>query len=164
MKMYRSLALSIIKRLTSRKFPTVKWLTTEEFARWLEDPVKRQPIVLDARSEAEYAVSHLKQAERIDPYHPDLGAIKGVSKDTPIIVYCSVGYRSARIAEWLGQAGFSCVYNLEGSLFQWANEDRPVFKDDRPTMLVHPYDRRWGRLLKSRYRAQVPHVEKRTNN
>lgn len=111
----RSLALSIIKRLTTRKFPTVSWLTTEEFARWLEDPVKPQPIVLDARSEAEYAVSHLKEAERIDPYQPDLGAF--ASKDTPIVVYCSVGYRSARIAERLGKAGFSRIYNLEGSIF-----------------------------------------------
>lgn len=157
----RSLALSIIKRLTTRKFPTVQWLTTEEFARWLEDPVKPQPIVLDARSEAEYAVSHLKEAERIDPYQPDLGAF--ASKDTPIVVYCSVGYRSARIAERLGKAGFSRIYNLEGSIFQWANEGRPVFKNGQPTMLVHPYDALWGRLLSPPYRAQVAQVEKRAS-
>lgn len=154
----RSLALRIIKRLITRKFPTVQWLTTEEFARWLKDPVKQQPILLDARSEAEYTVSHLKQSQRIDPNQPDLAAFTGVSNDTPIVVYCSVGYRSARIAEQLGQAGFSRVYNLEGSIFQWANEGRPVCKNDRPTMLVHPYDTLWGRLLKSEYRAQVAQV------
>lgn len=155
----RSLAFALIKRLTTRKFPTVKWITTEEFARWIEDRVKPQPIVLDARSETEYVLSHLKAADRIDPKHPDLAAIAR-SKDTPIVVYCSVGYRSARVAEQLEQAGFSHVYNLEGSLFQWANEGRPIFKDDRPTTFVHPYDTLWGRLLKSRYRAQVTQVEK----
>lgn len=155
----RSLALRIIKRLLIRKFPTVEWITTEEFARWLEDPAKRQPILLDARSEAEYAVSHLKHSQRIDPNQPNLAAFTR-SKDTPIVVYCSVGYRSARIAEQLGQAGFSRVYNLEGSIFQWANEGRPVCKDDRPTMLVHPYDALWGRLLSSEYCAQVAQVEK----
>lgn len=149
----RSLAFNIIKRLTTRKFPTVESITTEEFARWLEDPVNPQPIVLDARTEAEYAVSHLKKSDRIEPNDPDLAAFAGISKDTPIVVYCSVGYRSARIAERLGQAGFSHVYNLEGSIFQWANEGRPIFKDDRATMLVHPYDALWGRLLKSEYRA-----------
>lgn len=153
----RSLALRIIKRLITRKFPTVEWITTKEFARWLEDPVKRQPILLDARSEAEYAVSHLKHSQRINPNQPDLAAFTG-SKDTPIVVYCSVGYRSARIAEQLEQAGFSRVYNLKGSIFQWANEGRPVCKGDCPTMLVHPYDALWGRLLRPEYRAQVAQV------
>ena len=157
-----SLAFNIIKGLTTRKFPHVEWITTEEFARWLADPLKPQPIVLDARSEAEYAVSHLKQSQRIEPNYPDLATFTE-SKDQPIVVYCSVGYRSARIAEQLKQAGFSFVYNLEGSIFQWANEGRPVFKDDRPTLLVHPYNPLWGRLLKSEYRAQVAQVEKRAS-
>lgn len=149
--MPRSLAFSIIKHLTTRKFPTVQWINTEEFARWLEDPTKPQPVILDARTEAEYAVSHLKEAQRIDPEHPELVM---ASKDTPIVLYCSVGYRSARIAQHLAQAGFSRVYNLEGSLFKWANEERPFFINDHPTLLVHPYDQLWGRLLKPQYRAK----------
>jgi rhodanese-related sulfurtransferase len=92
--MPRSLAFKIIKRLTSRKFPIVEWITTKELAGWLEDPLKPQPIILDARTEAEYAVSHLRNAQRIDPYHSNL-VVSAESKDTPIAVYCSVGYRSA---------------------------------------------------------------------
>ena len=154
-----SLAFNIIKGLTTRKFPNVEWITTEEFAQWLADPLKPQPILLDARSEAEYAVSHLRASQRIEPNEPDLATFTE-SKDKPIVVYCSVGYRSARIAEHLQQAGFSVVYNLEGSIFQWANEGRPVFKDDRPTILVHPYNALWGNLLNPEYRAQVDQVEK----
>lgn len=163
-KAFSILAFIIIKRLITRKFPNIEWISTKELTRWLEDPLKPQPIILDARSEAEYAVSHLQQADRIDPHHPDLAAVAGASKDTPIVVYCSVGYRSARIVEQLGQAGFSHVYNLEGSIFQWANEGRPVFKDGHPTMLVHPYNKLWGTLLKSRHRAQVATVEKRASD
>lgn len=150
--MPRSLAFNIIKRLTTRKFPTVQWINTEELARWLEDSAKPQPVILDARTEAEYAVSHLKEAQRIDLEHLEQGVI--VSKDTPIVVYCSVGYRSARIAQQLGQVGFTCVSNLEGSLFRWANEERPFFRNDNPTMLVHPYNQLWGRLLKPKHRAK----------
>ena len=150
--MPRSLAFNIIKRLTTRKFPTVQWINTAEFARWLEDPTKPQPVILDARTEAEYAVSHLKEAQRIDPEHPEQALLP--SKDTPIVVYCSVGYRSARIAQQLGQAGFSRVSNLEGSLFKWANEERPVFKNEHPTLLVHPYDHLWGKLLQPQYHAK----------
>lgn len=149
----RSLAFKIIKYLTSRKFSTVKWITTEELARWLDDPVQR-PILLDARTETEYTVSHLKSAARIDPYHPASDSLTAVAKDIPVVVYCSVGYRSARIAEWLQRSGFSCVYNLEGSILKWVDEGRPVFKNGYQTMRVHPYDSLWGKLLKSQYRQQ----------
>jgi 3-mercaptopyruvate sulfurtransferase SseA len=74
-------------------------------------------------------------------------------------VYSSVGYRSARLAHWLANQGYANVRNLSGSIFQWANEDRPVFRNGRPTMEVHPYDRRWGLLLEARYRASVPDME-----
>ncbi len=150
----RSLAFKIIKYLINRKYPTVAPLTTNELAQWLNAQSKPQPILLDARTEAEYELSHIQQAERIDPYHPNLEALT-LSKDMPIVVYCSVGYRSARIAQQLQQAGFSHVYNLEGSIFQWANEERPVYKNDCPTTLVHPYDALWGQLLHRRYRASI---------
>lgn len=151
----RSLIFKLLKRLTTVKFPHVQWITTEELAQWLQDPVKLQPIILDARSQIEYAVSHLKQAQQIDPIAPELTQFREISLDTPIVVYCSVGYRSAGVAQQLTQAGFSHVYNLEGSLFQWANEGRLIFKDDCPTQLVHPYDTIWGKLLKSRYRDRA---------
>lgn len=149
--MWRSLAFSIIKRLINRKFPAVKSLTTNELAQWLQDGNKPQPILLDTRSEAEYELSHLPQAKRIDPYHPI--ETHAFPKDIPIVVYCSVGYRSARIAQQLEQKGFSQVYNLEGSIFQWANEGRPIFQNHSPTQLVHPYNTQWGKLLKPQYRG-----------
>lgn len=150
---WRSLAFSIIKRLVSRKFPSVKWLNTKQLAHWLAEPNEPQPILLDARSEAEYELSHLLQAERIEPYHPNLEAIAAY-KHTPIVVYCSVGYRSARVAELLEQTGFSRVYNLEGSIFQWVNQGYPIYQNESATMLVHPYNSRWGRLLKPQFRSE----------
>ena len=71
------------------------------------------------------------------------------------MVYCSVGYRSARIADRLQQAGCDRVYNLEGSIFKWANEKRPLYQSDRPTTIVHPYNPLWGQLLNKRSRASV---------
>ena len=144
----RSLAFKFLKLLIRLEFPTVRQMTTKEFVLWLLNPVKLQPFVLDARTQPEYAVSHLKTAVRIDPIAPDLTALLTVSKDTPIVVYCSIGYRSAKIAQQLEQEGFSCVFNLSGGIFQWANEERPIFRDEHPTQLVHPYDAMWGLLLK----------------
>jgi 3-mercaptopyruvate sulfurtransferase SseA len=95
----------------------------------------------------------------MDARRPSLRPLAGLPKDTAIVVYSSVGYRSARLAHWLAGQGYTNVRNLSGSIFQWANEDRPVFRDGRPTMEVHPYDRRWGLLLEARYRASVSEME-----
>lgn len=146
---WRSLVFHVLKRLISAQFPRIQWVTSEELAQWLNHPEKPQPMLLDARSEAEYNVSHLQEAQRIDPETFNLAAFTEVSKDKAIVVYCSVGYRSAAVAQKLAEAGFSRVYNLEGSIFQWANEGRPLFQNRHLTTLVHPYNSLWGNLLKS---------------
>lgn len=62
-------------------------------------------------------------------------------------IYCSVGYRSAGVTQRLREAGFTNVSNLQGSIFRWANEGRPVYRDRRRVQAVHPFDARWGQLL-----------------
>jgi rhodanese-related sulfurtransferase len=158
----RPLAFEILQRGTSYKFPDVKWIVTRDLARWREDPSLSQPVLLDARTEAEYEVSHLQHAMWIDPYRPSLVGLTRFPKDTPIVVYSSAGYRGALVASWLGQAGYPRVQNLGSSLFQWVNEDRPIFKGGRRAEVVHPYDGRWGWgwLVEGKYRAQVPGVER----
>ncbi len=155
----RGVAFEVVRRLTARKFPDVQWIERAELARWREDSSRPQPLVLDARTAPEYQVSHLRDAVLMDPRRPTLRPLAGRAKDVPIVVYSSVGYRGARLSHWLLAQGYSNVRDLSGSLFQWANEDRPVFREGRPTTEIHPYDRRWGLLLDSRYRAAVPDVE-----
>jgi hypothetical protein len=46
--------------------------------------------------------------------------------------------------------------NLEGSIFQWANECRPVYRDAAEVQQVHPYDGIWGKLLDKDLRAYTP--------
>jgi rhodanese-related sulfurtransferase len=160
----RPLAFELLQRGTSYKFRDVKWIVTKDLARWRENPGRPQPVLLDARTEAEYEVSHLPGASRMDPYRPSLVGLTRFPKDTPIVVYSSAGYRGARVASWLGEQGYRNVHNLGSSLFQWTNEDRPIVKGDRHAELVHPYDGRWGWgwLLEGKYRAQVPAVERRS--
>lgn len=147
------MVLNLIKYLISQKFGNISQITTAEFADWLLDGTKPQPLILDARSQVEYNVSHIKTAVRIDPIAPDFTALLSSNNNTPIVVYCSVGYRSAKITQQLQNQGFPQVLNLSGGVFQWANEGRPIFKDDTlPASFVHPYDPIWGNLLKAKYR------------
>jgi hypothetical protein len=55
------------------------------------------------------------------------------------------------MAQTLEQQGWDAVVNLEGSLFEWANSGRPVFRGDEEVEVVHPFDQFWGQLLKSNY-------------
>jgi rhodanese-related sulfurtransferase len=158
----RPIAFAVVHRMTARKFPQVKWITGAELARWRSDSTRPPPVVLDARTQEEFLLSHLEGAIRIDPYRPILRPIRNFPKDTAIVVYSSVGYRGARLAVFLARQGYGNVTVLDGSIFQWANDGRPVFRSDRPTTGVHPYDGRWGWLLESRYRAEAPALPKRS--
>ena len=135
-----------------RDFPEVRRITTAALAAWLADPKRPAPLLLDVRTRAEYDVSHLQGARQIEP---DAAAeALHESKTRPMVTYCSVGYRSGAYAERLRAAGFSDVVNLEGSIFQWVNEGRPVFDEHAQAGKVHPYSRTWGLLLAPKYRAE----------
>jgi rhodanese-related sulfurtransferase len=155
----RGVGFEAVRRLTARKFPDVQWIDRAELARWREDPSRTQPLVLDARTLPEYQISHLREAVRMDAVRPSLRPLRELPMNAPLVVYGSVGYRGGRLAHWLDGQGYTNVRNLSGGIFQWTNEGRPIFRDGRPTLEVHPYDSRWGRLLESRYRAAVPDVE-----
>jgi rhodanese-related sulfurtransferase len=155
----RPLAFEILQHRTASKFPEVKWITSEDLARWRADSAQSQPVILDARTEPEFQVSHLEGAIPIDPYKPSLRVLQGFPRDTALVVYSSAGYRGARVVSWLGKVGYTKGLNLSGGLFQWANEGRPLFREEnRPTALVHPFDRKWGLLVEKSYRAQAPEL------
>ena len=104
--------------------------------------------LLDTRSPSEYQVSHLKNAQFADYDNFKLADVSLPDKNKPIVVYCSVGYRSERIGEKLKEAGYKNVYNLYGGIFQWKNEGLPVYNPEgEKTDSVHTYNKRWGKWL-----------------
>jgi rhodanese-related sulfurtransferase len=155
-----SLSWKAVDALIENDFPDVRSVSTDELSRWLADSTRERPLLLDAREPAEYAVSHLPGAVQVDPA-ADAALLADrfsvVDPARPVVVYCSVGYRSARLAEALERAGFSRVQNLDGSIFRWANEGRPVVREVEGEEVeaeeVHPFDATWGRLLTPELRA-----------
>ena len=158
----RPIAFEVVRRMAARRFPDVHWIDPEGLAKWQASDSRAQPVLLDARTADEYAVSHLPGAFRMDPYRPLLRPLRGMSKDTAVIVYSSVGYRAARLAHWLGQQGYNNATALSGSIFAWANEGRPLERNGGPVTQVHPYDDSWKYLLSSDYRIDAPPVEKKS--
>jgi len=137
-----------IDRRIQAEFPEVESITTAELAAWLQDPARpEKPLLLDVREPAEFEVSHLAQARLATTVEQ---ALRLIEPGRPVVLYCSVGYRSARLAAKLQALGVEKVLNLKGSIFAWANEGRPVYAHGKQVAKVHPFDRRWGKLLDRR--------------
>ena len=140
---FRGIAWKLVKSWVRRSFPTVEQISTATLANQITQD--KQLVIVDARRIEEYAVSHIPGAIRATSVQ-DLQLIN-LSREDDVVVYCSIGYRSARLAQQLKTAGYTAK-NLEGSLFQWANEERLLVADDGETTQVHPYSSTWGLLLK----------------
>lgn len=141
-----------MRTLVRERFPEVRQLPPADLVAWLSDTGRPAPVLLDVRTPNEFAVSHLHGARQVDPAisGPTLAAT--LPRDRAVVVYCSVGYRSSDCATRLLQAGFTNVLNLEGSIFQWANEGHPVERDGQRVHEVHPYNTTFGKLLRPELR------------
>lgn len=105
----------------------------------------KNALFLDARELNEFQVSHINKARHVGYDKFDLISLKDVDKNQQIVVYCSVGYRSEKIAEKLVQAGYTNVQNLYGGIFEWVNESLPVVNNQgKQTDRVHAYSKSWG--------------------
>lgn len=113
------------------------------------------PLLIDVRPEPEWRVSHLPDS-RHAPQDTLVDDLADLPRDTPLVVYCSVGWRSAAAARTLEAAGFTNVRNLIGSAFEWANRGLPLVDGDgAPTDDVHPYDEDWAHLVAPEHRAPL---------
>lgn len=140
-----------LKATLEARHPEVPWVSGDSLSRWLAETPP--PLLLDARAEAEFRVSHLEGALRVDPERPDVARLPRPAPGRRVVVYCSVGWRSGDVAAILRRAGWTEVYNLEGGLFAWANAGRAVVGEGAPR--VHPFDATWGRLLDASRRAPL---------
>ncbi|NDJ17816.1 rhodanese-like domain-containing protein [Myxacorys almedinensis] len=143
----KAIAWALMKRLIHRQFPNVPSLSTQRLAAWFAQAGMNRPLVLDARTPKEYEVSHLLDANLAPSDLNELSHWTNLTHSTPIVTYCSVGYRSARLAQQLQDMGYKNVFNLEGSIFEWVNEGHPVYQGTQAVKQVHPFNDVWGLLL-----------------
>ncbi|QTE22119.1 rhodanese-like domain-containing protein [Polaribacter cellanae] len=113
---------------------------------------KTKAILLDAREEKEFNVSHLKDAIRVG--YNDFSLKETLpklpkDKDAKIVVYCSLGIRSETVAHKLIKEGYTNVYNLYGGIFEWKNANFQVVDTlGKPTEKVHAFSKNWSKWLK----------------
>ena len=133
---------SVDKKI-DREFPDVEFISTDELA--AQQQTGNSPVIIDVREQEEFVVSHLQSALNLES--GAAVAEQFPDKQTPIVVYCSVGYRSAAVADELTTLGYTNVRNLRHSIFAWADQGLPLINAKGSTDKVHPFNRIWGRLV-----------------
>lgn len=104
-------------------------------------------IYLDSRAKKEYKVSHIKGARWVGFNSFNMNRVNDIPKNKKITVYCTVGYRSEKIAEKLIKEGYTDVSNLYGGIFEWVHHNQPIENDKGSTQEVHAFDKNWGQWL-----------------
>ena len=51
--------------------------------------------------------------------------VEWLRPETPVVVVCAVGARSARVAAWLNMQGYQAI-NLDGGMNAWIHAGRPI--------------------------------------
>jgi len=97
------------------------------FSKLIEDP---SVVLLDVRTDSEYAEGHIEGAILIDQKQSDFleKAQAALPKDKKIAIYCRSGRRSANAAEKLAGVGYHCI-NLKGGILAWKEAGKPVTTD-----------------------------------
>lgn len=111
---------------------------------------KSEPLLLDTREQKEYNTSHLKNAVYVgyDFFNLDSLTPQIPNKNSEIVVYCSLGIRSEDIAEKLKKAGYKNVKNLYGGIFEWKNNNFPVYNsNEKETDSIHTFSKAWSKWL-----------------
>ncbi len=85
-----------------------------------------QATFLDVREQDEFDAGAIPGAIFIPRGHLESQVESKIpDKDTPIVIYCAAGNRSAFAAKTLEELGYTNVASMSGGFGQWKNEDRP---------------------------------------
>ncbi len=142
-----------VKRQIREEYPHVAQLSMDDY----QNDFPHGGYLVDVREKEEFDVSHIRGAVNMQNAEEIVAGFRDSGKDA-VVLYCSAGYRSSKMAHDIQPMIDGPVYNLEGSIFEWANAGKPVYRGDRRVHTVHPYNAKWGKLLDQRYRADAPPI------
>ena len=84
-------------------------------------------IVLDIRTPEEFNEARLADAIMVDFYADDFtDRLDELDKDVPYVVYCRTGSRTSEAVKTMKELGFLEVYEIDGGIANWYNQDFPI--------------------------------------
>ena len=98
-------------------------------------PALPTAILIDVRSDEEWAAGHLAGASYVSFYWDHrLDSLKAMPENRPVLVYCEAGGRSGVITEELRILGHPYIVDLIGGMEAWSGNEQPV-EFDAPVAL-----------------------------
>ena len=116
--------LKIVNDAKSR----VKETTVDEVKQQLDNGNK--VLLVDVREESEFAKDHLPGA-----IHLGKGVIERdvetrvPDPNTPMVLYCGGGFRSAMAADNLQKMGYTNVLSMDGGVREWREKNYPMTRE-----------------------------------
>ena len=102
-------------------------ITAAELTQMIQS--SQAPLILDVRSEEEFAEGHIPGALNIP--HDQLGdrlSEIDAAKTDEIVIHCRSGYRAGIAEKILIEAGYSDVRDLDGHMNAWKSGGYPIEK------------------------------------
>lgn len=103
-------------------------LTSKEAFDLINNPVKgNKPVILDVRTQSEFAGGHIKGSVNMDFHSPAFQEMLGrMERDKKYILYCRSGIRSANAVTKMQGMGFKDVCDIRGGVIGWNSEKLPL--------------------------------------
>ena len=153
----------------------------DETSKTISEP-KNPIVIVDCRRRDEFEVSHIPDAKCLHFQTEDRILLDFLLEETQkylnidtatdeinVVCYCSLGYRSSMLAQRIEKLTKSDsalnrksikVWNLEGSIFKWANENRHMIDTNKkPTKFAHPFSYTFCMFLQKDYWKWTPDVK-----
>ncbi len=102
----------------------MKTISAPTLAKWLQDPQRPPPFLLDVREPWEHQVCQIAGSQLV-PMRDLPVRLEEIDPEQPVVCICHHGARSAHVAMWLSRQGFADVYNLSGGVDAWARQVDP---------------------------------------
>lgn len=99
-------------------------ISATEAAALLQSADAETVVLLDVREDIELSIAAIDGALHI-PMRQIPKRISELNPDHTTVVMCHTGGRSAQVATFLRQKGFSTVLNLKGGIQAWTNSVDP---------------------------------------
>jgi rhodanese-related sulfurtransferase len=118
-----------------KSFPHVEDIRAGDAIMLLSD---RDVVFVDVREPEEQAVSMIPGAITEEAFMADLDQYRYKR----IIGYCTISYRSGKLARKLKKKGITMI-NLEAGLLGWVHAGGPIMQQQQPVHQIHVYGPKW---------------------
>lgn len=113
--------MSILKSFFQKSNLPFQNLESEDFEKMLKET--KDSVILDVRTDQEYAEVRLKKSKLIDIYKPNfLQLIDQLDRNKHYFVYCRSGSRSKTACVQMSKMEFKNLYNLADGIIDWHGE------------------------------------------